>query len=199
MKRCIQGLIYSPEFLSKNSQYSLIKNSFILNRKICNSQKNKQYISKNHNLSDKKKYNLITLEDTLDKKIIARHFENYGSLNHNLTYFKNNFNIPNFIHNQLIVKHNLTHHNVNFSFNVYKNNQTGFDWHKDIYSTGDITSITTILGIAEFQIRDLNDLSIYSFLCYPGSNIILSDYSRWNCEHRIISKSLNRISLVLGY
>ena len=93
---------------------------------------------------------------------------------------------------------------------VYKEQgakQAGFDWHKDIATNGEITSITTIFGNATFQIRPEDKTSYsatYSLPLIPGSIVLLSGDSRWRWEHRVLSQetstadSIGRISMVLG-
>ncbi|KAK3277178.1 hypothetical protein CYMTET_14802 [Cymbomonas tetramitiformis] len=111
-----------------------------------------------------------------------------------------NRNIPKFIHEELISR--ITQLNEvqmlasrakrtldwRFTLNVYKeknSQQAGFDWHKDIAANGEITSITTILGLADFEIRpeDGTSFSTSSFPLTPGSVVLLSGESRW----RIVS------------
>lgn len=219
----IPGLVYQPDFLEENSRQSLCDQALQLHDKICTHRKGaSMYKSQGHNLPFKKHYNLLHFEDILERKINAQHFVDYGGPGHELTYFINNQNVPNFIHEGLInrvsqiapiqalASQSETPLNWRFTFNVYKeegSKQAGFDWHKDIASNGEITSITTLFGAAIFQIRPEDKTSYsatYSLPLPPGSTVVLSGESRWKWEHRVLSKesgvenSIGRISLVLG-
>lgn len=219
----IPGLVYQPKFLAENVRQSLYTQALRLNDKICIHREGPSfYKSHGHNLPFERHYRLLNFEDIPGRKINTQNFVDYGSPGHELTYFINNQNIPSFIHDELISRINKmesvqalasqteTPLNWRFAFNVYKEGgakQAGFDWHKDITTNGEITSITTIFGNATFQIRPEDKSSYsatYSLPLTPGSIVLLSGDSRWKWEHRVLSQepsltdSIGRISLVLG-
>lgn len=219
----IPGLVYQPDFLAENARQSLYAQTLRLYDKICTQREGaSMHKSQGHNLPFERHYRLLYFEDTLGRKINAQNFVDYGSPGHELTYFINNQNIPSFIHEELISRisqmkpvqalASQTENSLNwrFTFNVYKDQgtkQAGFDWHKDIATNGEITSITTIFGNATFQIRPEDKSSYsatYSLPLTPGSIVLLSGDSRWKWEHRVLSQEpsltdgIGRISLVLG-
>lgn len=219
----IPGLVYQENFLSENVRQSLYVQALRLHDKICIHRKGASFHkSEGHNLPFERHYRLLYFGDTPGRKINAQNFVDYGSPGHELTYFINNQNIPSCVHEELISRISqiepvqaLTSEtgaplNWRFTFNVYKDQdakQAGFDWHKDIATNGEITSITTIFGDATFQIRSedkTSDLATYSLPLTPGSIVLLSGDSRWRWEHRVLSQetstadSIGRISLVLG-
>lgn len=219
----IPGLTYQPKFLDEETQHTLRNEALQLHTKVCTHQKGASvHKSKGHNLPFEKQYKLLHFEDVSGRKINAQSFTNYGSSGHDLTYFINNQNIPKFIHEGLVARISQMDTvqalaskienplNWRFTFNVYKeekSQQASFDWHKDISSNGEITSITTILGSATFQIRPedrTSDSDTYSIPLTPGSIVLLSGDSRWKWEHRVLPQkasvvdSIGRISLVLG-
>lgn len=219
----IPGLVYQPNFLAENVRQSLYAQALRLYDKICTHREGaSMHKSQGHNLLFERHYRLLYFEDTPGRKINAQNFVDYGSPGHELTYFINNQNIPGFIHEELISRisqmepvqalASQTENSLNwrFTFNVYKEEaakQAGFDWHKDIATNGEITSITTIFGNATFQIRPEDKTSYsatYSLPLTPGSIVLLSGDSRWKWEHRVLSQEtstadgIGRISLVLG-
>ena len=219
----IPGLVYQPNFLTENVQQSLYAQALCLHDKICIHREGASFHkSQGHNLPFERHYRLLCFEDTPGRKINAQNFVDYGSPGHELTYFINNQNIPSFIHEGLISRINQLEPiqalasqienplNWRFTFNVYKEDgakQAGFDWHKDIATNGEITSITTIFGNATFQIRPEDKTSYsatYSLPLTAGSIVLLSGDSRWKWEHRVLSQEtsatggIGRISLVLG-
>ena len=219
----IPGLVYQPKFLAENVQRSLYAQALRLHDKICIHREGASFHkSQGHNLPFESHYRLLYFEDTPGRKINAQNFVDYGSPGHELTYFINNQNIPSSIHEELISRISQmepvqalasqakTPLNWRFTFNVYKDQgtkQAGFDWHKDIATNGEITSITTIFGNATFQIRPEDKSSYsatYSLPLTPGSIVLLSGDSRWKWEHRVLSQEpsltdgIGRISLVLG-
>ncbi|MGE0197299.1 MAG: hypothetical protein AB7H48_07880 [Parachlamydiales bacterium] len=219
----IPGLVYQPDFLAENVRRSLYAQTLRLNDKICTHREGAStHKSQGHNLPFERHYRLLYFEDTPGRKINAQNFVDYGSPGHELTYFINNQNIPSSIHEELISRisqmepvqalasQTETPLNWRFTFNVYKEEgarQAGFDWHKDIATNGEITSITTIFGNATFQIRPENKTSYsatYSLPLTPGSIVLLSGDSRWRWEHRVLSQEtstadgIGRISMVLG-
>ena len=219
----IPGLVYQPNFLAENVRQSLYAQALRLHSAICTYRKEAStHKSQGHNLPFERHYRLIYFEDTPGRKINAQNFVDYGSPGHELTYFINNQNIPSFIHEGLISRINQLEPiqalasqienplNWRFTFNVYKEDgakQAGFDWHKDIATNGEITSITTIFGNATFQIRPEDKTSYsatYSLPLTAGSIVLLSGDSRWKWEHRVLSQEtsatggIGRISLVLG-
>lgn len=214
----IPGLVYQPDFLDEETRSSLYDQTLQLHTKIGTHRKGAStYKSKGHNLPFERHYKLLYFEDIPGRKIKAQSFTDYGSPGHELTYFINNENIPNLIREGLISHmcqmdpvQALVPDNWRFTFNVYKEKgfeQAGFDWHKDISSNGEITSITTIYGTANLQIRPEDRTSYsatYSLPLTPGSIVLLSGDSRWKWEHRVLSQPsstnspIGRISLVLG-
>jgi alkylated DNA repair dioxygenase AlkB len=219
----IPGLVYQPDFLTKNTQQSLYAQAIQLHDKISTHREGAPvYKSQGHNLPFERHYKLLYFEDMPRRKINAQNFGDYGSPGHELTYFINNQNIPDFIHKELITRirqmapvqtlasQSETPLNWRFTFNVYKEEgakQAGFDWHKDIGTNGEITSITTIFGNATFEIRPEDKTSYsatYSLPLTSGSIVLLSGDSRWKWEHRVLSQEtsaisgIGRISLVLG-
>lgn len=219
----IPGLVYQPNFLAENVRQSLYTQALRLHDKIYTHREGAPtHKSQGHNLPFERHYRLLYFEDTPGRKINAQNFVDYGSPGHELTYFINNQNIPSFIHEELInrisqmepvqalASQTETPLNWRFTFNVYKEQgakQAGFDWHKDIATNGEITSITTIFGNATFQIRPEDKTSYsatYSLPLTPGSIVLLSGDSRWRWEHRVLAQetstadSIGRISLVLG-
>lgn len=220
----IPGLIYQPDFLNKETLQLLREQTLELHDKICVHREGaSEYQSQGHNLPFERHYRLLFFEDTPGKKINAQNFVDYGGTGHELTYFIGNHNIPSFIHENLISRISQMEPvqalsskkesplNWRFTFNVYnKENaqQAGFDWHKDIATNGDITSITTIFGNATFQIcpeESTDDAEVHSFSLTPGSFVGLTGDSRWKWKHRVLSQEISslsdrigRISCVLG-
>ena len=210
-------------FLSENARQSLYNQALRLHDKICTHREGATfYKSQQHNLPFERHYRLLHFDDIPGRKINAQNFVDYGGRGHELTYFINNENIPSFVHRELISHisrmepvQNLaakksTPLNWRFTFNVYKEQdakQAGFGWHKDIAANGDITSITSIIGNATFQIRPEGQSSCsstYSLTLTPGSIVLMSGDFRWKWEHRILPQEtsttdgIGRISLVLG-
>ena len=219
----IPGLVYQPDFLAEKVQQSLYTQALRLHDEICAHREGASiHKSQGHNLPFEKYYRLLHFGDIPGRKINAQNFVDYGSPGHELTYFINNQNIPRFIHEELInrisqmgpvqtlTSQTETPLNWRFTFNVYKEEgakQAGFDWHKDIATNGEITSITTIFGNTTLQIRPEDKTSYsatYSLPLIPGSIVLLSGDSRWKWEHRVLSQEtsitdgIRRISLVLG-
>lgn len=213
------GLLYIKDFLREDEIQSLLEESLTLKEKITKSRENaKSYESKGHNLPFERHYKLIHFEDIANRKITGQSFINYGDNGHELCYFINNSNVPNFIHDKLIKKVSSIEHiktlsennafplNWRFTFNTYSEQNSGkrggFGWHKDIDVNGEITSITSIVGKGTFEIRESpSDINPLSIDLIPGSILLLSGASRWEWEHRVIPEtcgSQDRISLVLG-
>lgn len=219
----IPGLICQPNFLDQNTLKSLHTQALDLHDKICTHREGATaHKSQGHNLPFERHYKLLHFEDIPERKINAQSFVDYGSPGHELTYFIDNQNVPSFIHENLVTRIKQMEPlqilasqlkrflNWRFTFNVYKESgakQAGFDWHKDIATNGEITSITTLFGTATFQIRPEDKTSYsatYSIPLTPGSIVLLSGDSRWKWEHRVLPKDsalenkIGRISLVLG-
>lgn len=99
----VPGLIYIHNILSSSQLEHLKQKSLNLY-----SQLTKQYQtsssthkSYNHNLTSDKSYKLLKIMDTTTK-LDCQMFVDYGSIGHDLTYFIDNKNIPNYIKTTLI-------------------------------------------------------------------------------------------------
>lgn len=218
----IPGLVYQPDFLTENTRQSLYTQSLQLHKKISTHREGAPvFKSQGHNLPFERHYRRLYFEDTPGRKINAQNFVDYGGSGHELTYFINNQNVPSFIHEELITRLNQmvpvqtlasqseTPLDWRLTFNIYKeksSKQAGFDWHKDIATNGEITSITTIFGNATFQIHpeEKASYSAISLPLIPRSIVLLSGDSRWKWKHRVLPQEtsaisdIGRISLVLG-
>jgi hypothetical protein len=228
----IPGLKIVPQFVADVDRPCIEEEAFRLHESIQKNavfSKEKQaqtYLSKQHNLSSKETYRLVSLEDENGKKIDGQHFERYGEEGHQLTYFIGNNNIPSFVSKKIIASMEKLDAVErlrkkagaplvwNFTFNVYqsiKDNPqlvAGFPFHKDIASNGEITAIFSLLSEAEVQMKHESEVGpTYSGILKPGSLFVLSGEARWSWLHRIVPKtlggerpeqSIHRMSLVLG-
>lgn len=185
----------------------------------------KTHVSKQHNISSERSYQLVKVREAAGKVLQGQHFLDYGDLGHTLTYFIGNGNIPDFIKEELILRiqeiaevkalGEVEKLNWRFTFNAYKaGNQklSGFAFHKDIASNGIITLIYSIGARSLFQIRLPGEpLTTQAFPLVSDSLVLLSGEARWNFEHSVIPvdirsdslldrrvKEIRRFSLVLG-
>mmetsp|Transcript_11564 Transcript_11564/g.14352 ORF Transcript_11564/g.14352 Transcript_11564/m.14352 type:complete len:204 (+) Transcript_11564:173-784(+) len=187
------------------------------------------FVSQYHNLDSEEHYKNIVVGDEGNTRQ-AQLFENYGSEGHMLTYFQGNNNIPSFV-DQLLLSQLLTlpelrdyknNANWKFTFNTYsaKNEQlSGFSFHKDVPSNGDISLIYSLGTESQFQIRlpegetqtDSDCASEITENVRSNDLIIMANDARWKYEHRVVPVSVGaeqkplhsehpiyRISMVLG-
>eukprot|EP01098_Paradermamoeba_levis_P003959 TRINITY_DN1740_c0_g1_i1.p1 TRINITY_DN1740_c0_g1~~TRINITY_DN1740_c0_g1_i1.p1 ORF type:complete len:185 (-),score=46.77 TRINITY_DN1740_c0_g1_i1:260-814(-) len=155
----IPGLIFIPDFVDHQTQQKLVQHSFDLKSKIIKrAEAANVYKSQGHNLLKERLYKLLYVEDGTKeepmRRINAQHFTNYGDQGHDLTYFIDNKNIPNFVKEALVprlealeVVKSINHDgplNWRLTLNTYEKNETvaqaGFGWHKDIAVNGVVTS-----------------------------------------------------------
>ena len=161
------------------------------------------------------------------ESVVAQVFAGYGSEGHTLSYFLGRKNIPVNIGNTLIpvvealVKECGIADEVSgdwrLSMNVYgedgektgavgdgeeeeeeeEEDDASFGWHKDIGANGDFTAITSLAGVGEIEFRSpLGE--VVGVALDPGSVLIASGPARWEWDHRVVSTSPGRLSLVLG-
>lgn len=156
------------------------------------------YLSQQHNLNSKEEYQSITLKDS-QASVKGELFSTYGGSGHQLAYFRGNHNIPQWVWGSVVkavkeldaVKKLGPEHSWNFTWNTYSRVQgeeegTGFAWHKDIPSNGDITVIYTLGQTALFSLRHpAEKLVEYTYRLPSDSLLILSDDVRWDWEHKV--------------
>jgi hypothetical protein len=221
------GLLYVESFINSDEREDMINYALILREKIRTDAhqraftKGRTYLSKQHNLKSEESYRIVTLPNEADegrRPVIAQYFDKYGEDGHELTYFINNSNIPDFVKHKLIFplssaskeiqelmklkkSQGQGHLKWNFTCNFYglhgaDGQLAGFPFHVDVPSNGDITCIHTILTAATLQIRKKADHSqYYSVVMRPGSILLLSGESRWDWEHRVLPQSIDLTTL----
>jgi len=217
----IPGLKFIPNFVNLQTQKDLLKESLDIHAVVVENAKGKQskkvqsYLSKQHNLSSDEHYKLLHLSFPDNVNLDCQYFEEYGEDGHQLIYFIQNKNIPQFIKSKLIsemekldeVKNvqemkakkspNSQGLNWNFTFNVYGKRNTnpnliaGFPFHIDVASNGEVTAIFTLISGATLEMRKKGEIEAsHSIQLTPGSLFLLSGESRWDWEHRVVPKTL---------
>lgn len=231
----IPGLGVFQNFLGDSQKEKLQLNSAGLFQRILTASEEaskistRTHLSRYHNLSSQESYQLVKVEDVNGRKVTGQHFAKYGEEGHQLTYFIANANIPTFIKEDLVPRvlrvpavEALSSQDPldwNLTFNTYATTKdrsaqlSGFDFHKDIPSNGEITMIYSLGVTSMFQIRlpEKPD-QIHSFPLNSDSLLLLSKEARWDYEHRVVPvtlttnhflfktqlESIRRISIVLG-
>lgn len=198
---------------------------------IKNSPKDLQ-ISQYHNLTSQESFQKVKVDQD-GKPIYVEVFEKYGEEGHMLVYCKNS-NIPPFISNELYDKFNqdllkqIVLQNVKnpnsidwrITLNYYtpiengdSKQYSGFPFHRDIASNGNLTAILSLgdYGLLHFKESSVeyegfsprknnyettsllnenpqsNDADqVKTILVEPNSLIIMTGPSRWNYLHRVV-------------
>lgn len=211
----INGLYIVNNFISDQTATGLIKQSNSLLEYMKKSVKDysgkqittnipqpKEIKSHKHNLSSEEKYIPLSINENNHIRKFE-YFQKYGDEGHELVYFRGNENIPNDFYEitnnildineikelgfskniNLNWKMTINHYNKNIN-----NSYSGFPFHVDLPANGEFTCILSLCsyGIIEFKEMKNENNSLYKFIIYPRSLIILSNESRWNYMHRVI-------------
>lgn len=214
----VPGLFLVENLLTKSQQITLQEKGNLLAQEIFEAKelaaasRVKTAYAKQHNVKEHSgEYYGIQLNDEKGS-IKASHFSDYGDKGNTLTYFIGNRNIPNFIEDSLIPRISQIPEVVTlssgaplewrFTFNTYainsnENNEgAGFGWHKDIKENGEITMIYPwSLSEPLFSIRKEEEKDeVHTFSIPPNSLLGLSGAARYDYEHRVHPKKVDKES-----